>query len=100
MFFSDAVAAADARRLLAAAVEKAGLPSSIKVFPKQNTCDGIKFGNYVHLPYFGGAPSGERPGRVIVDPNNLSPIPLTDFLRSAQPFPAGACDSVPPWVER
>lgn len=97
LFFSDAVAAADARRLFITATEKAGLPSSIEIFPKQNTPDGIRFGNYVHLPYFGGGPSGDRPGRVMVNPADLSTLTLTDLLKNAQPFPAG---EVPHLLER
>jgi hypothetical protein len=90
LFFSDAIAASDARHLVATAIEKAGLPPSIEIFPKQNTFDRIRFGNYVHLPYFGGGPSGNRPGRVMVDLAILIPIPLLDFLRDAHPFSAGA----------
>jgi hypothetical protein len=94
LFFSEPVSARDARRLFRAALARAGLPSSVEIFPKQDNAEGIDVGNYVHLPYFGGGPSGERGGRVMVHPETLVAIPLVDFLRHLQPFPVDALPSV------
>lgn len=99
-FFSAPVLARHARRIFYAALGKAGLPSSIEVFPKQDfvsapTPDNpFPVGNYVHLPYFGGKPSAERGGRVMVDPKTLIPIPIGDFLRYCRCFPADALSLV------
>ena len=95
LFFSAPVPAKHVRRLFCAALGRAGLPLSLEIFPKQDfvsepTPDNpFPVGNYVHLPYFGGGPSGERGGRVMVDPKTLIPIPVGDFLRLHR-FPADA----------
>lgn len=95
LFLSAPVPAEHVRRLFHAALGRAGLPSSVEIFPKQNfvsqpTPDNpFPVGNYVHLPYFGGRPSGDRGGRVMVGPKTLIPIPLGDFLRLRR-FPADA----------
>ncbi len=96
LFFSAPVPARHVRRLFHAALGRAGLPSSVEIFPKQDfvsksTPDNpFPVGNYVHLPYFDGRPSGDRGGRVMVDPKTLAPIPLEEFLGHLQVFPAGA----------
>lgn len=96
VFFSAPVPAKDVRRLFRAALCRAGLPPSIEIFPKQDfvskpTPDNrFPVGNYVHLPYFGGEPSGDRGGRVMVDPQTLIPISIDDFLRYCGRFPADA----------
>jgi hypothetical protein len=105
LFFSAPVPARHVRRLFRAALDRAGLPSSIEIFPKQDfvgkptPSNPFPVGNYVHLPYFGGGPSGDRGRRVMVDPKTLNPIPLGDFLRLRR-FPAGALplvlDHLPP----
>lgn len=96
LFFSAPVPARHARRLFRAALNRAGLPPSVEIFPKQDfvsepTPDNpFPVGNYIHLPYFGGGPSGDRGGRVMVDPQTLIPIPIDDFLRYCGRFPADA----------
>lgn len=95
-FFSTSVPARHIRRLFRAALGRAGLPSSVEIFPKQDfvgkPTPGNPFpvGNYVHLPYFGGGPSGPRSGRVFVDPKTLVPIPLEELLGQLRVFPADA----------
>ena len=94
--FSAPVPARDVRRLFRAALAKAGLPSSVELFPRQDHLgkptreNPHPVGNYVHLPYFGGGPSGPRGGRVCVDLKTLRPIPLQDFLRQLRTFPTDA----------
>ncbi len=96
LFFSAPVPAKNVRRLFRAALNRARLPLSIEIFPKQDfvsepTPDNpFPVGNYVHLPYFGGGPSGSRPGRVFVDPKTLVPITLEELLGHLRVFPAGA----------
>ncbi len=96
VFFSAPVPAKHARRLFHSALAKSGLPLSIEVFPKQDFVgeptpnNPFPVGNYVHLPYFGGGPSGPRRGRVFVDPESLAPIPLEKFLAHLPVFPADA----------
>jgi len=96
LFFSAPVPAKHARRLFHSALAKSGLPLSIEVFPKQDfACkptpsNPFPVGNYVHLPYFGGGPSGPRRGRVFVDAKTLAPIPLEKFLAHLPVFPADA----------
>ncbi len=95
LFFSAPVPARHVRRLFHAALSRAGLPSSVEIFPKQDFVDSptpnnpFPVGNYVHLPYFGSGPSGKRGGRVMVDPKTLIPLPLGDFIRLRR-FPADA----------
>ncbi len=95
LFFSALVPAKHARRLFHSALAKSGLPLSIEVFPKQDfvgkpiPSNPFPVGNYVHLPYFGGGPSGPRSGRVMVNPKTLNPIALGDFL-GLRRFPADA----------
>ncbi|MBT9158667.1 MAG: hypothetical protein DDT36_01685 [Firmicutes bacterium] len=95
-FFSNAVPARNVRKLLFAALERAGLPTSIEVFPKQDFLaeptpeNPDPVGNFVHLPNFGGGPSGQRPGRVFVDPKTLAPITLAEMIGCVRAFPADA----------
>ena len=90
LFFSQPVFARDARRLFHASLDKAGLPRSVEVFPKQDVVgkpipeNPHPVGNYVNLPYFGGGPSGPRQGRVFVDLRTLTPIPLEQLLTQHQ----------------
>jgi len=96
LFFSAPVPANYVRRLFRAGRSRAGLPPSVEIFPKQDfvseaTPDNpFPVGNFVHLPYFGGGPSGSRPGRVMVDLKTLAPIPLEKFLAHLRGFPAHA----------
>lgn len=96
ILFSAPVPARDVRRLFRAALEKAGLPPSVEVFPKQDRIgkstprNQYPVGNFVHLPYFGGGPSGARGGRVCVDPRTLLATPLDDFLQQIRTFPTDA----------
>ena len=96
VFFSVPVPAKHVRRLFYAALAKSGLPSSIEVFPKQDfvgkptPTNPFPVGNYVHVPYFGGGPSGPRPGRVFVDPKTLVPISLEELFGQLRVFPADA----------
>lgn len=96
LFFSAPVPARHVRRLFYAALDRAGLPPSIEIFPKQDFIseptpeNPNPVGNYVHLPYFGGRPSGPRPGRVFVDPKILAPIALEELLGHLRVFPADA----------
>lgn len=90
LFFSTPVLAKDVRRLFFAAFDKAKLPRSIEVFPKQDVIakptpqNTHPVGNYVNLPYFGGGPSGPRKGRVFVDLKAGAPIPLQQLLSDFQ----------------
>lgn len=94
IFFSEPVPAKHARRLFYAALSRAGLPSSVEIFPKQDFISDPTpenpnpVGNFVHLPYFGSGPSGPRSGRVFVDPKTLVPIPLEELLVQLRVFPA------------
>lgn len=96
LFFSAPVPAKHVRRLFYAALAKSALPSSIEIFPKQDFIgkptprNPFPVGNYVHLPYFGGGPSGPRSGRVFVDPKTLVPIPLEALFGQLRVFPAAA----------
>ncbi|MCK4580443.1 MAG: hypothetical protein KAU10_03760, partial [Dehalococcoidia bacterium] len=96
LFFSAPVPAKHVRRLFRAAIGRAGLPPSVEIFPKQDfigkptPSNPFPVGNYVHLPYFGGGPSGPRSGRVFVDPKTLVPISLEELLGQLRVFPADA----------
>jgi hypothetical protein len=96
LFLSAPVPARHVRRLFRAALGRAGLPSSIEVFPKQDfvgkptPSNPFPVGNYVHLPYFSGGPSGPRSGRVFVSPKTLTPIALGELLERPQVFPVDA----------
>lgn len=95
LFSSAPMPARHVRRLFRAAIGRTGLPPSVEIFPKQDFVgkptpnNPFPVGNYVHLPYFGGGPSGDRGGRVMVDPKTLIPIALGDFLILRR-FPADA----------
>lgn len=96
LFLSAPVPARHVRRLFHAALGRAGLPPSIEVFPKQDfvgnptPSNPFPVGNYVHLPYFGGGPSGPRSGRVFVSPKTLAPIALGELVEHLQVFPVDA----------
>lgn len=87
-FFSNWVPARDVRRIASAAISNAGLPPTVEVFPKQDSADSVRFGNYLNLPYFGGDNIWGR--RMILDSKTLLPIPFLEWLRSVQAFPANA----------
>jgi len=96
LFFSAPVLAKHVRRLFYAALDRSGLPSSVEVFPKQDVLgrptpsNPHPVGNFVHLPYFGGGPSGPRCGRVFVNAKTLMPIPLEELLEHPRVFPVDA----------
>lgn len=51
VFFTEAISAVKARGLVGYAVNG----SDFEVFPKQDSLDGIEYGNYLNLPLFGGS---------------------------------------------
>jgi len=80
IFLSELVEARKIRWLLSAALNT--LDIQAEVFPKQDALREGEIGNYINLPYVGGLKQvPER--RVIIDPNTFEPIPLADFLDTA-----------------
>jgi hypothetical protein len=62
------------RRIARVAICKGGLPASTEIFPKQDNADGIRWGNYLNLPYFGeGSAQGRR---MFLDLKSFRPVPL------------------------
>ena len=96
LFFSIPILAKDARRLFFAALDRANLPRSIEIFPKQDVIgkpspqNPHPVSNYINLPSFGGGTSGPRKGRVFVDLKTGFPIPLPQLLSHSQSLPAEA----------
>ncbi|MGB7291056.1 MAG: hypothetical protein WBD99_02645, partial [Thermodesulfobacteriota bacterium] len=81
IFLTEAVEARKIRWLLTSVLKKIDLQA--EVFPKQDVLREGEIGNYINLPYFGGLKHiPER--RVIVDPGAFEPIPLPDFLDTAE----------------
>jgi len=91
-FISDWTSARDVRRIAQAAICKAGLPATTEVFPKQDSADGVRYGNYLNLPYFGSANADGR--RMILDLKSLRPMTLREWLKVVEPFPVAALPMV------
>lgn len=73
-FFADPIEAWVVRGLLKFAVEAAGLPPHVEVFPKQDKLLEGMLGNYINLPYHGG----DRPILNMGDP-----VKVETFVRDA-----------------
>lgn len=99
-FFSEAVPARDARRLLAAAWREAVGGPVPELFPKQDSIENVEFGNYIHLPYY--PPHSNTGRRVILDGEH--PLDLEGFLyvvkRNTPEQLASALSKVPLEEER
>lgn len=89
---SNWVNAQSIRRIMSCAVSAAGLPHSSEIFPKQDSLNGIQYGNYLNLPYFGGGtPEGRR---MVLDLKTLQPIQLAQWINEIELFPAESLDLV------
>jgi hypothetical protein len=80
------------RRIMSTAISRAGLPPTTEIFPKQDSLEGMHYGNYLNLPYFGGGlPQGRR---MMVDLASWEPIPLQKWINQVEVFPAEPLNSI------
>ncbi len=89
ILLSDWTPAVDIRRIARAAVSRAGLHTKTEIFPKQDRLTPeTPYGNYLNLPYFGGDnPEGRR---MVLNPRDLTPVPLKAWLETVETFPTGS----------
>lgn len=79
-FFGEPIEAWIARGVLKAAVEAAGLPPHVEVFPKQDKLAEGMLGNYINLPYHGR----ERPVLIAGElGRHLLELDVEDFIPQA-----------------
>ena len=93
VFLSDWSSAVAVRRIAKAALQIAGLPAATEIFPKQDRLTRqTPWDSYLNLPYFGGDnPEGRR---MILNSDNLAPIPLQVWLEQVTCFPAESLESI------
>jgi hypothetical protein len=93
VFLSDWASAVAVRRIAKAALQNAGLPVTTEIFPKQDRLTKVTpWGSYLNLPYFGGDnPEGRR---MVLNPDNLVPIPLQAWLEEVTCFPVESLESI------
>ncbi|HAG10124.1 MAG TPA: hypothetical protein DCK76_01745 [Desulfotomaculum sp.] len=76
IFFCEPVPVAQARRLLRQAWQEAIGGTTPEIFPKQDSFDGLNYGNFINLPYF--PPSVKNNRRVVTDGGTA--LTLEQFL--------------------
>jgi hypothetical protein len=93
VLLSDWTAAVPARQIAKAALRAVGLPLTTEVFPKQDRLtQQTPWGNYLNLPYFGGGNAEGR--RMVLESQDLRPIPLLEWLEQVTCFPSEALQSI------
>jgi hypothetical protein len=97
VFLSDWTPAVAARQIARAALTTVGLPLTTEIFPKQDRLtQQTPWGNYLNLPYFGGGNAEGR--RMVLDPQDLRPIPLLEWLEQVTCFPSEALQFIAQWL--
>jgi len=90
VFFSEPVAALEARRLLRTAWREAIGGSIPEIFPRQDTVDNMSYGNMINLPYF--LPHAKENRRVIWEDGYY--LTLEKFIQIVKRHTAAEINSV------